>query len=66
MKLPFARPGTRRTVMTVGGAIVAALVLWRLRTSAETAQVEDVAPVQDAHRDEDAERRQDKDRRGRD
>ena len=66
MKLPFGLLGTRRTVMTVGGAVVAALVLWRLRTSAETAQVEDVAPVQDAHRDKDPKGRQDEDRRGRD
>lgn len=66
MRLPFARLGTRRTLMTVGGAVVAALVLWRLRTSAEAAQVEDLPPVQDADRDEHAERRQDEDRRGRD
>jgi hypothetical protein len=66
MKLPFDRLGTRRNLMTVGAAVVAALVLWRLRTSAEAAQVEDLPPAQDADRNEDAERRQDEDRRGRD
>jgi hypothetical protein len=66
MKLLFARLGTRRTVMTVGGAVVAALVLWRLRTSAEAAQVEDLPPVKDANGDEHAERGKDEDRRSRD
>jgi len=30
-RLPFARLRTRRTLMTVAGAVVAALVLWRIR-----------------------------------
>ena len=66
MKLPLGRLGTRRNLMTVVGAVVAALVLWRIRTSAEAAQVEDMTPVQHADRDEHAERGQDKDRRSSD
>lgn len=66
MKLPFGRLGTRRNLVTIGGAVVAALVLWRIRTSAEAAQVEDVAPVQRADRDQHAEGGQDEDRRRRD
>jgi hypothetical protein len=37
-RLPFARLRTRRTLMTVAGAVVAALVLWRLRPSEPLAE----------------------------
>jgi len=66
MKLPFGRLGTRRNLMTVGGAVVAALVLWRIRTSAEAAQVEDVAPMQHPDRHQHAEGGHHEDRRRRD
>jgi hypothetical protein len=47
-RLPFARLRTRRTLMTVGGAVVAALVLWRLRPSAPMPEPK---PDPDSHPD---------------